>query len=58
MTSRSLRASEQRDSMARFFPENFHHGSEAQLFFVGWQDLYDLLNFDAFDVCLLRIISL
>jgi hypothetical protein len=39
--------------MARFFPENFNHGSEAQVFIVGWPDLYDLLNFD---VCLLRII--
>jgi hypothetical protein len=44
--------------MARFFLENFHHGSEAQLFIVGWEDLYDLLNIDAFDVCLLRNISL
>jgi hypothetical protein len=44
--------------MARFFPENFHHGNEAQWFIVGWQALYDLLNFYAFDICILRIISL
>ena len=42
--------------MGSILPENFHH--EGDIVLVFWKDLYELLNMEALELSILRVISL
>lgn len=43
--------------MVRFKPENFHHTNVCE-FNVNWEDLYLMLNLQAFDLSIMRCLLL